>query len=338
MYTSKITGVGKYVPENIVTNDDLSKVMDTNDTWIQERTGIKERRHITKEDGNSTAIMGVKAAKIAIERAGIDKQDIDMIVFATLSPDYYFPGCGVQVQDLLGLSTVPAIDIRNQCSGFIYALSIADQYIKTGMYENVLIIGSENHSGALDMTTRGRTVSVIFGDGAGAVLLSRSAEGESGVLSTHMHSEGKHAEELALIGPSTARWIPEIIEDDKKDEEDISYFPYMNGQFVFKHAVARFGEAINEALTYNNITSENIDLLVPHQANLRIAQFIQKKFNLKDEQVFNNIQKYGNTTAASIPIALTEAWEQGKIKKGDKVLLAAFGSGFTWASALIEWI
>ena len=260
MYTSKITGVGKYVPENIVTNDDLSKVMDTNDTWIQERTGIKERRHITKEDGNSTAIMGVKAAKIAIERAGIDKQDIDMIVFATLSPDYYFPGCGVQVQDLLGLSTVPAIDIRNQCSGFIYALSIADQYIKTGMYENVLIIGSENHSGALDMTTRGRTVSVIFGDGAGAVLLSRSAEGESGVLSTHMHSEGKHAEELALIGPSTARWIPEIIEDDKKDEEDISYFPYMNGQFVFKHAVARFGEAINEALTYNNITSENIDL------------------------------------------------------------------------------
>ena len=338
MYTSKITGLGMYVPENVVTNDDLSKIMDTNDEWIQERTGIKERRHIKKGDGNSTAKMGVKAAKIAIERAGIKKNEIELIVFATLSPDYYFPGCGVQVQDLLGLPTVPAIDVRNQCSGFVYAISIADQYIKTGMYKNVLVIGSENHSGGLDMTTRGRSVSVIFGDGAGAAVLSRSDKEDQGILSTHMHSQGEHAEELALIGPSTEHWVPEIIaESDTATDEDINYYPYMNGQFVFKNAVVRFSEVIMEGLKTNNLAPTDINMLIPHQANLRISQFVQKKFGLSDEQVFNNIQKYGNTTAASIPIALTEAWEQGKIKEGDHVVLAAFGSGFTWASAIIKW-
>jgi len=338
MYRSKITGLGMYVPENIVTNNDLSKIMDTNDAWIQERTGIKERRHIKKGDGNSTAIMGVKAAKIAIERAKINKDAIELIVFATLSPDYYFPGCGVQVQDLLGLPTVPALDIRNQCSGFVYALSVADQYIKTGMYKNVLIIGSENHSGGLDMTTRGRSVSVIFGDGAGAAVLSRSENDTQGVLSTHMHSEGVHAKELALIGPSTEHWVPQIIkESDTATDEDITYYPYMNGQFVFKNAVTRFSEVIMEGLAKNNLTPSDIDMLIPHQANLRISQFVQKKFGLNNDQVFNNIQKYGNTTAASIPIALTEAWEAGKINEGDTVVLAAFGSGFTWASAVIKW-
>jgi len=338
MFSSKISGLGKYVPENVVTNDDLSKIMDTNDAWIQERTGIKERRHIKKGDGNSTATMGVKAAEIAIERAGIDKNEIDLIVFATLSPDYYFPGCGVQVQDLLSMPTVPAIDIRNQCSGFIYALSIADQYIKTGMYKNVLVIGSENHSGGLDMTTRGRSVSVIFGDGAGAVVLSRSEKEGHGILSTHMHSEGAHAEELALIGPSTAHWVPQIIEESATaTDEDITYYPYMNGQFVFKNAVQRFSEVIVEGLEANKLLPTDIDILIPHQANLRISQFVQKKFKLTDDQVFNNIQKYGNTTAASIPIALTEAWEEGKVKEGDTVVLAAFGSGFTWASAIINW-
>lgn len=338
MFSSKIAGLGKYVPENIVTNDDLSKLMDTNDAWIQERTGIKERRHIKKGDGNSTAVMGVKAAKIAIERAKIDKDEVELIVFATLSPDYYFPGCGVQVQDLLGLPTVPAIDVRNQCSGFVYALSIADQYIKTGMYKNVLVIGSENHSGGLDMTTRGRSVSVIFGDGAGAAVVTRSENEAQSILSTHMHSEGVHAEELAMIGPSTGHWVPQIIEESATaKEEDITYYPYMNGQFVFKNAVTRFSEVIMEGLAKNNMTPDNIDMLIPHQANLRISQFIQKKFKLNDDQVFNNIQKYGNTTAASIPIALTEAWEEGKIKEGDNVVLAAFGSGFTWASAVIKW-
>jgi len=334
MFTSKISGLGHYVPENVVTNDDLSKVMDTNDAWIQERTGIKERRHIKKGDGNSTSVMAVKASTIALERANLSPNDIDMIVFATLSPDMYFPGGGVQVQELMGMRTVPALDVRNQCSGFVYAISVADQFVKTGMYKNVLVIGAENHSGGLDFTTRGRGVSVIFGDGAGAAVVSRN-EGEGGILSTHLHSEGKHKDELALQGPSTEYWVPEIIA--KNPQENIPYYPYMNGTFVFKHAVVRFAEVINEGLKANGLVASEIDMLIPHQANLRISQFIQKKMRLRDDQVFNNIQKYGNTTAASIPIALSEAWEEGKIKKGDLVVLAAFGSGFTWGSVIIKW-
>jgi 3-oxoacyl-[acyl-carrier-protein] synthase-3 len=336
MYQSKIAGVGSYVPENVVTNDDLAKIMDTSDEWIQERTGIKERRHIKKGDGNSTAIMGVKAAKIAIERAKIDKDDIDLIVFATLSPDYYFPGCGVQVQEMLDINTCPALDVRNQCSGFIYGLSTADQFIKTGMYKNVLVIGSENHSGGLDFTSRGRSVSVIFGDGAGAVVLTRSDHNGEGILSTHLHSEGKHALELSLKGPSTEHWVPEIIAENPQGD-DIPYYPYMNGQFVFKNAIQRFSEVIMEGLKANGLEVKDIDMLIPHQANLRISQFVQQKFGLSDDQIFNNIEKYGNTTAASIPIALCEAWEKGKIKDEDVVVLAAFGSGFTWASAVISW-
>ena len=335
MYHSKITGLGYYVPENVVTNDDLSKLIDTNDEWIQERTGIQERRHVALEE-DTTSGMAIKAAKIAMERANIDPQDIDFVVFATLSPDYYFPGPGVMIQKELGLRTVGALDIRNQCSGFIYALSIADQYIKTGMYKNILIIGSEVHSKGLDMTTRGRGVSVIFGDGAGAVILTREEDTTKGVLSTHLHSEGEHAEELALIAPGMGkRWVTDILSDNNPEDE--SYYPHMNGQFVFKNAVVRFSEVINEGLQANNLQVSDINMLVPHQANLRISQFIQNKFKLTDDQVYNNIQKYGNTTAASIPIALTEAWEQGKIKEGDLVVLAAFGSGFTWASAIIRW-
>ncbi|WP_396637231.1 3-oxoacyl-ACP synthase III family protein [Maribacter sp. R77961] len=336
MYNSKITGLGYYVPENVVTNDDLSKVMDTNDAWIQERTGIKERRHVVKGSEDTTTTMGVKAAKIAIERAGIDKNDIDFIVFATLSPDYYFPGPGVLVQRDLGIATVGALDVRNQCSGFIYGISVADQYIKSGMYKNILVIGSELHSYGLDMSTRGRGVSVIFGDGAGAAVLSREEDTTKGILSTHLHSEGQHAEELSLIAPGMGkRWVTDIISEN--DPNDESYFPYMNGQFVFKNAVVRFSEVIMEGLGKNKLQPTDIDLLVPHQANLRISQFIQKKFGLTDTQVFNNIMKYGNTTAASIPIALTEAWESGKVNSGDLVVLAAFGSGFTWGSAIIRW-
>ena len=247
MYHSKIAGLGYYVPENRVTNDDLSKIIDTNDEWIQERTGIQERRHITKGDGNTTTTMGVKAAKIAIERSGVAKEDIDFIIFATLSPDYYFPGPGVLVQRDLGLNTVGALDVRNQCSGFVYALSIADQYIKTGMYKNILIIGSEVHSTGLDMTTRGRGVSVIFGDGAGAAVLSREEDLSKGILSTHLHSEGQYAEELIVKAPGMGgRWVTDIIADN--DPNDESYFPYMIGQFVFKNAVVRFSEVIIEGL------------------------------------------------------------------------------------------
>lgn len=335
MYHSKIAGLGYYVPENVVTNDDLSKIMDTNDAWIQERTGIQERRHIVAGQDTTTS-MGVKAARIAIERSGVAIEDIDFVVFATLSPDYYFPGPGVLVQRDLGMKTVGALDVRNQCSGFIYAISVADQYIKTGMYKNILVIGSEVHSTGLDMSDRGRGVSVIFGDGAGAAVLSREVDLSKGILSTHLHSEGQHAEELIVKAPGMGgRWITDIIAENNPDDD--SYFPYMNGQFVFKNAVVRFAEVINEGLDANNLQVSDIDMLIPHQANLRISQFIQKKFGLSDDQVFNNIQKYGNTTAASVPIALTEAWEQGKIKSGDLVVLAAFGSGFTWASAVIRW-
>ena len=334
MFHSKISGLGFYVPDNVVTNDDLSKIMDTNDEWIQERTGIHERRHIVRGE-DTTTTMGVKAAKIAIERSGVSNDDIDFIVFATISPDYYFPGPGVELQKELGMKTIGALDIRNQCSGFVYALSVADQFIKTGMYKNILVVASEVQSLGLDMTTRGRGVSVIFGDGAGAAVLSRSND-DSRILSTHLHSEGEHAKELAVLAPGMGgRWVTDILADNNPDDE--SYYPYMNGQFVFKHAVVRFSEVINEGLQANNLKVSDIDMLIPHQANLRISQFIQKKFGLNDDQVFNNIQKYGNTTAASIPIALTEAWEQGKIKKGDTVVLAAFGSGFTWASAIIKW-
>ena len=335
LYRSKIKGLGFYVPDNVVTNDDLSKLMDTSDEWIQERTGIKERRHALKGSDTTTS-MGVKASLKAIEAAKINKEEIDFIVFATLSSDFYFPGCGVLVQKELGLPNVGALDIRNQCSGFLYALSVADQYIKTGMYKNILVIGAETQSPALDMTTRGRNMAVLFGDGAGAAIVSRSDNPERGILSTHLHSQGEHAEQLAMIAPGVGtKWVPQILAEN--DPDDVSYYPNMNGQFVFKNAVVRFAEVIEEGLKANGLSREDINMLIPHQANLRISQFVQHQFKLTNEQVFNNIMKYGNTTAASVPIALTEAVQQGKIKDGDLVVLAAFGSGFTWASAIIRW-
>ena len=335
LYRSRIKGLGFYVPENVVTNDDLSKLMDTSDEWIQERTGIQQRRHALRGSDTTTS-MGVKASLKAIEAAKINKEEIDFIVFATLSPDFYFPGCGVLVQKELGLPTIGALDIRNQCSGFIYALSVADQYIKTGMYKNILVIGAETQSPALDMSTRGRNMAVLFGDGAGAAIVSRSDDPERGILSTHLHSQGEHAEQLAMITPGVGtKWVTELLAEN--DPDDVSYYPNMNGQFVFKNAVVRFAEVIEEGLKTNGLSNKDINMLIPHQANLRISQFIQHQFKLTDDQVFNNIMKYGNTTAASVPIALTEAVQQGKIKDGDLVVLAAFGSGFTWASAIIRW-
>ena len=333
MFNSVIKGLGFYVPENVVTNEDLTKMMDTSDEWIRERTGIHERRWVNNKK-LSTSLMGTYAAEKAIEDANIDKNDIDFIIFSTLSPDYYFPGSGVLLQRNLEIKEVGALDVRNQCSGFIYAISIADQYIKSGMYKNILVVGSEIHSGALDKTSRGRSVSVIFGDGAGAAVISASND-DSGILSTHLHSEGKFAEELAVIKPATTFWIDKIKNDDNEDGS--GYSPYMNGNFVFKNAVVRFEQVIFEALNHSNLKKEDISLLITHQANLRISQYIQKRLNLSDSQVFNNIMKYGNTTAASIPIALSEAYESNLIKKGDIIVLAAFGSGFTWGSALIKW-
>ena len=333
MFNSVIKGLGFYVPENVVTNEDLTKMMDTSDEWIRERTGIHERRWVNNKK-LSTSLMGTYAAEKAIEDANIDKNDIDFIIFSTLSPDYYFPGSGVLLQRNLEIKEVGALDVRNQCSGFIYAISIADQYIKSGMYKNILVVGSEIHSGGLEKTSRGRSVSVIFGDGAGAVIISATND-DRGILSTHLHSEGKYAEELAVIKPATTFWIDKIKND--KNEDGSGYFPHMNGNFVFKNAVVRFEQVIFEALNHSNLKKEDISLLITHQANLRISQYIQKRLNLSDSQVFNNIMKYGNTTAASIPIALSEAYESNLIKKGDIIVLAAFGSGFTWGSALIKW-
>jgi 3-oxoacyl-[acyl-carrier-protein] synthase III len=347
MPQSKIAGIGKYVPENIVTNNDLTEYIETSDEWIQERTGIKERRyaHRTQE---TTTTMGIKAAEIALQRAGITAQDVDFIIFATLSPDYYFPGCGVLLQREMKMKEIGALDIRNQCSGFVYAISVADQFIKTGMYKNILIVASEKHSFGLDFTTRGRNISVIFGDGAGAVVLQPTEK--KGILSTHLHSDGESAEILAMFNPGTHanHWVKEPVADfDEAPRgemfmshsmlEKAQNFPTMDGPSVFKKAVIKLPETIMESLEKNNLTIADIDMLIPHQANLRIAQFVQQKLKLSDEQVFNNIDKYGNTTAASIPIALCEAWEAGKIKEGDLVCLAAFGSGFTWGSALLRW-
>lgn len=348
MFQSKIAGIGYYVPKNVYTNDDLTRFMDTSDEWIQERTGIKERRYADRL-GETTTTMGVESSKIAIERAGITAKEVDFIIFATLSPDYYFPGCGVLLQREMGMGEIGALDIRNQCSGFIYALSIADQFVKTGMYKNILVVGSEKHSFALDFSTRGRGVSVIFGDGAGAVVVQPTTEKGKGILSTHLHSDGAEAEKLAMYypGASSGVWLdnqPKWPDQElggmlmtAEMLEDGSAFPYMDGQAVFKKAVVKFPEVIIEALAKNNLASTDIDLLIPHQANLRISQFVQKTLGLSNDQVFNNIQKYGNTTAASVPIALCEAWETGKIKDGDLICLAAFGAGFTWGSALIRW-
>lgn len=332
MRNSRIAGVGHYVPENVVTNKDLEKLMDTSDEWIRERTGILERRYF-QEGKDTTANMGTAAARKALDMAGLQPGDIDMIVFATLSPDYVFPGSGVLLQRELGLKEIPALDVRNQCSGFIYALSVGDQFIKTGMYNNVLVVGSEIHSSGLDFSTRGRGVSVIFGDGAGAVVLVPSESNDRGILSTHLHADGEFAEELAVLDPGSnkkERLTHEMIDSG-------SIYPHMNGNMVFKHAVTRFPEVIEEALNKNGYKPEDIDLLVPHQANLRITSYIQQKMGLPAEKVMSNIQKYGNTTAASVPIALSEAYQEGRIKEGDLVCLAAFGSGFTWGSALIRW-
>jgi 3-oxoacyl-[acyl-carrier-protein] synthase-3 len=347
--TAKIAGIGMYVPSNVFTNNDLKQYMDTSDEWIQERTGIKERRYAHRTE-ETTTTMGVEAAKIAIERAGITAADIDFVVFATLSPDYYFPGCGVLVQRALKMKEVGALDVRNQCSGFVYALSVADQFIRTGMYKNILVIGAEKHSFGLDLSTRGRNISVIFGDGAGAVVLQPTANPQQGILSTHLHSDGDSAEILAMYNPGTHanHWVENKVADfndaaisdmfmSHQMIDNAQNFPNMDGPAVFKKAIVKFPEVIQEALAANQLSTADLKLLIPHQANLRIAQFVQQKLKLRDDQVYNNIHKYGNTTAASVPIALCEAWQEGKIKEGDLVCLAAFGSGFTWASALLRW-
>ncbi|HWA32968.1 MAG TPA: beta-ketoacyl-ACP synthase III [Cyclobacteriaceae bacterium] len=329
---SKIVALGHHVPETVITNQYLSTVMDTSDAWITERTGIKERRWMNPEK-DTVANMAAKATRMALDRAKLTEKDIEFIVFATITPDYFFPGSGVLLQRELGLEGIGALDIRNACSGFIYALSTADQFIKSGMYKTILVVGAEIQSTALDVTDRGRNVSVIFGDGAGAAILR--ASDKPGILSTHLHSDGRFAEELYVKDPGSSR--PREVRQPEQILDTTGFKVVMNGNQVFKHAVVRFMEVINEALTANKLKKEDINLLVPHQANLRISQYIQEKMALRDDQVYNNIMRYGNTTAASIPIALSEAWAEGRVRENDLICLAAFGSGFTWASALIRW-
>ncbi len=326
-----ISGTGFYLPPRIVTNDELSTYMDTSDEWIQERTGIKERHYVEKGEGPSD--IAIPATKQALNAAGLKVSDIDFIIFATSTPDFYAPGSGCLIQEKMGFNEIGALDIRVQCSGFIYGLSIAEQYIRTGTFKNILLIGAEVQSTAMDLTNAGRDTAIIFGDGAGAAIISATDE-DRGVLSTHMHSEGKYLKELWLESPASNAGYPRI---NREALDEGKQFLKMNGKEVFRHAVTRFPEVINEALEANNLTSEDIDLLIPHQANLRITQMVQKRLSLRNEQVFSNIHKYGNTTAATIPIALAEAFNEGKIKDGDLLVLASFGSGFTWASAIMKW-
>lgn len=332
MKKSRILGAGHYVPERIVTNEELSQMMNTNNEWIVERTGIQERRWFTPGVDTVTN-MSAKASRMAMERAGVKSSEIEFIVFATITSDYFLPGNGVLLQRELGLSTIGAIDIKNACSGFLYALSVADQFIKTGMYKKILVVGAEIQSSALDKSDEGRSSAVIFADGAGAVVLGAVEQDQPGILSSHLHSEGAYAEELYCIAPSSSGKVR--ISQEMIDRGD--FFLKMNGNAVFKHAIVRFTEVIMEALDFNGVTKDDIDLLVPHQANLRISQYIQQKLQLPDHKVFNNIMYLGNTTAGTIPIALSQAWEQGRLKQGDLVCLAAFGSGFAWASVLLRW-
>ena len=332
MRRSAILGAGHYVPSKVVTNDDLAKLMPTTDEWIQQRTGIKERRFI-EHDGIGASDLGVPAAKMAVERAGRSLSDVDMIIFATLSPDVTFPGSGCLLADKLGLPGVPALDVRNQCSGFLYSLSIADAWVKTGMYKNVLIVGGEVHSTGIEFSERGRDVSVLFGDGAGAVLVGESPDGERGLHSIKLHADGSGAFDLWIPAPGS-RHIPRITHEML--DQGLQY-PKMNGKSVFRWATDKMPEVAEESLRAAGMTIEDIDLFVPHQANMRINQFVAMKLNLPQDKIVHNIDRYGNTTAATIPIGLSESWADGRLKAGTRVLMAAFGSGYTWAGPVLKW-
>ena len=331
MPNAYIAGTGFYVPPKIVTNDELSQYMNTTDEWIRERTGIRERRYVEKGVGPSD--LAIPATEQALEAAGLSIKEIDFMIFATSTPDYYIPGSGCLLQEKMGFNEIGALDIRVQCSGFLYGLSIAEQYIKTGMYKNILLVGAEVQSTAMEISDEGRDTAIIFGDGSGAAIICPTEE-DRGILSTHMHSEGKHLKELWVEAPASRAGHPRILPEHL--DEGRQYLK-MNGREVFRHAVKRFDEVIQEGLLANNLDIKDINMLILHQANLRITQMIQKKLSLKNDQVFSNIHKYGNTTAASIPIALAEAVNEKKVTKGDLVIFASFGSGFTWASAAIKW-
>jgi len=329
---TKITGTGHYVPPKVVSNFDLEKLMDTSDEWIRQRSGISERRFV--ESGIGSSDLAYEAAIRAIKSAQIDKSEIDFIIAATLSPDHYFPGIGVIVQEKLDLIGIGALDVRNQCSGFIYALSVADQYIRNQTYKKILLVAAEVQSSNLNYSDEGRDMAVLFGDGGGAVVLEANENNDGqGILSTHLFSDGRYVKDLWMEKPSP-KDRPTFSTDFLQGK---GYFPHMDGRNVFKNAVSKMPEAVRAALEYNQLTIDDVDHLIPHQANERISQMVARNLKIPVEKVVRNIDRYGNTTAASIPIAFDEAIREQRIKKGDLVVLTAFGSGFTWASAVIRW-
>lgn len=330
---ARILGLGTYLPPKVVTNHDLTKIMDTSHEWIVERSGVEERRWVDADEGNYT--MGVKAAQAAMANAGVAPGEIDCIIYATLSPDYFFPGCGVLVQRSLGIGHVPAFDIRQQCSGFVYGLQMADAFIRSGTYRKILLIGGEVHSRGLDQSTRGRTVTVLFGDAAGAAVIGASDDPSRGILTSRMHCDGTDAEVLAMQYPGMAAGRGTFVTLD--DIETGRIYPNMEGQKVFKTAVKRMPEVILEVLAEQGLQVSDIDLLIPHQANLRINEMVAKLLRIDESKVHNNIQKLGNTTAATIPLCLADAVGLGKVKPGDLVCAVAFGSGFTWGAVLMRW-
>lgn len=325
-------GTGFYVPDRVVTNHDLTQMMDTSDEWIVERTGIRERRWV--DEGMSGAEMARRASEMALDEAGMSAGELDAIVLATLSPDHFFPGTGVFLQRELGCPGIPALDLRAQCTGFLYGLSVADAWIRSGQYRNILLVGVEIQSTGIDPTTRGRDIAVLFGDGAGAAVLTATEEDDGrGVLSTHIHADGRYAEVLWAEFESSMHH-PRISEEVIREGR---HYPTMEGREVFKNAVSRMPEVVEEALAANDLSKDDIDLLIPHQANLRITQMVQRRLGLPDDKVVSNIDRYGNTTAATIPLALAEAVREGRLDRGDLLCLVAFGSGFTWGSAVIRW-
>jgi len=331
MPRAAIATIGTCVPDRVVTNEELTRYMETSDEWITQRTGIKQRHWV--RDGQEGSDLALEATKRALDQVGWKASDIEAIIYATLSPDHMFPGDGCFLNAKLGLPGVPALDIRNQCSGYVYGLSVADAWIRTGQYRRILLVGAEIHSTGLDISTRGRDVSVIFGDGAAATLLEATDDPGRGVLSTHLHADGRYARELWTDKPGSM-YRPRM---DKADMDGTDIFPKMEGQKVFKHAIVKMPEVVKEALAKNGLSTREIKVLIPHQANLRISEMVQRSLELRDDQVFNNIQKYGNTTAASIPLALSEAVPARGVQRGDLVALCAFGAGFTWAGALVRW-
>jgi 3-oxoacyl-[acyl-carrier-protein] synthase-3 len=331
MTRTAFLGLGHYVPSKVVTNDDLAQMFDTSDEWIQQRTGIKERRYIEKS-GIGASDLAVPAVQIACRNAGIEVSEIDAIIFATLSPDFNFPGSGCFLGDKLGLPGVPALDVRNQCTGFLYGLKVADAWIRCAMYDRIALVGAEVHSTALDFSDEGRDVTVLFGDGAACAILGRTDEKDRGVIDVEVHADGSGARELWLEGPASAynpRLTHEMI-DNK------TVYPSMNGRHVFRWATAKMPEVSQSVLKRNGFSVKDLDLLVPHQANKRINELVSQKLGIAAEKVVHNIQKYGNTTAASIPLALSEAVQEGRAQRGDLVLMPAFGSGFTWGAALVR--